>query len=101
MKEPTRMLRHGVPAACLALLFGCSSAPSAPPNDHIATPAPSAALPQTADQRFDATWKRFLDEYLRVEPVEATQLGKHDYDGEWPDRSANAAKAERQFFLST
>jgi len=95
------MLRHGVSAACLALLFGCSSAPSTPPNNHITTPAPSAALPQTADQRFDATWKKFLDEYLRIEPVEATQLGKHDYDGEWPDRTDNGAKAERQFYLST
>lgn len=47
-----------------------------------------AATPATADQRFDALSKRYLDEFGRYTPVSATQLGDHRFDGELDDLSA-------------
>jgi hypothetical protein len=40
-----------------------------------------------------------LPEYLRREPVEATGLGAHDHDGEWPDLSAQGRDDNLRFYL--
>lgn len=58
-----------------------------------------AATP--ADQHFAEFSDRVVDEWLRLEPVTATQLGDHRFDGLLPDvsvggRAARAAMAQRQ-----
>lgn len=47
--------------------------------------------------RFNAFAGRFLDEYLRFEPVRATELGDHRFDGQWPDVSEAGEKAWRSW----
>jgi len=49
---------------------------------------PAAATSATADQRFEALSKRYIDEFGRYSPVSATQLGDHRFDGELDDLSA-------------
>ncbi len=41
---------------------------------------------------------RFLAEFFRLYPVEATEIGNHDHDGEWPDLT-DAGRQERLAFL--
>src|SRR5215472_3224905 len=78
---------------CVVLVAcGCAGASS----------APSGRAPmQSGDERYDALWTRFLGEYLRLNPVEATRLGMHDHDGEWPDLSADGDRARRSLYDST
>jgi uncharacterized protein (DUF885 family) len=47
-----------------------------------------AATQGTADARFEALSKRYIDEFGRYSPVSATQLGDHRFDGELDDLSA-------------
>ncbi len=42
----------------------------------------------SADPRFDALSKRYIDEFGRYSPVSATQLGDHRFDGDLDDLSA-------------
>ena len=42
----------------------------------------------SADARFDALGKRYIDEFGRYSPVSATQLGDHRFDSELDDLSA-------------
>jgi uncharacterized protein (DUF885 family) len=49
--------------------------------------APAAAA-ATADERFAALSRRYIDEFGRYTPVAATQLGDHRFDGELDDLSA-------------
>jgi uncharacterized protein (DUF885 family) len=58
------------------------------------TTAPPTAAP-SADERYETLWTRFLAEYLRQRPVDATVLGNHERDGEWPDLTA-AGEVERR-----
>ena len=60
----------------LALAFACVLQPAV------------AAASATADQRFEALSKRYIDEFGRYSPVSATQLGDHRFDGELDDLSA-------------
>ncbi|MGL6222264.1 MAG: DUF885 family protein, partial [Steroidobacteraceae bacterium] len=60
----------------LALAFACVLQPAA------------ASVSATADQRFEALSKRYIDEFGRYSPVSATQLGDHRFDGELDDLSA-------------
>jgi len=53
----------------------------------VLQPAALAAS-ATADARFDALSKRYIDEFGRYSPVSATQLGDHRFDGELDDLSA-------------
>jgi uncharacterized protein (DUF885 family) len=55
----------------------------------------------TADQRYEKLWKEFLGEHLRLEPVTATTLGMHGYDGQWPDVSAAGEAAAAAMYEST
>jgi uncharacterized protein (DUF885 family) len=50
--------------------------------------AAHAAAPATADARFEALSKRYVDEFGRYYPVYATQLGDHRYDAQLDDVSA-------------
>jgi len=60
----------------LALAFACVLQPAV------------ASASATADQRFEALSKRYIDEFGRYSPVSATQLGDHRFDGELDDLSA-------------
>ncbi|MDH5271904.1 MAG: DUF885 domain-containing protein [Gammaproteobacteria bacterium] len=52
-------------------------------------PQPAAlAAGTSADARFDALSKRYIDEFGRYSPVSATQLGDHRFDRELDDLSA-------------
>ena len=62
----------------------------------------SASVPVTAaatseDARFEAFGDRVVDEYLRLNPVNATQTGDHRYDAMMPDVSAAGRAAVRTF----
>ncbi|HEX6605011.1 MAG TPA: hypothetical protein VF027_09060, partial [Sphingomicrobium sp.] len=58
----------------LALAIGIATVTSP-----AATPLAAAAV-QTEDARFEAFGDRIVDEYLKLNPVSATQLGDHRYD---------------------
>lgn len=62
----------------------------------VAAQAPAAAA-TSEDARFEAFGDRAVDEYLRLNPVNATQLGDHRYDALMPDVSAAGRAAVRAF----
>ena len=47
---------------------------------------------------FSETFATFLDEFVSLEPVAATSIGDHRYDGRWPDLS-DGGRAERLAFI--
>jgi len=59
--------------------------------------APVTAAQTNEDARFEAFGDRAVDEYLRLNPVNATQTGDHRYDALMPDVSAAGRKASRSF----
>ena len=69
----------------------------------IVTPATVALAPAAAaravaeDARFAAFGDRIVDQYLKSDPVGATQLGDHRYDSRLPDVSAAGRAARRAF----
>jgi uncharacterized protein (DUF885 family) len=71
-----------LPAALLALAFVASAARSA-----------STA----ADAKFEALGARFVDEFGRYAPVNATGLGDHRFDGELDDLSEAGRAAGRDW----
>ena len=80
-------MRRSLFAAALltAALAACQSAP-------VST-APAAAIPASAtesaaDARFADLSRRWLDGWMRLNPVAATQLGDHRFDTEVDDLSA-------------
>jgi uncharacterized protein (DUF885 family) len=71
--------RLGMCLCLAALLVGC--APTQPRE-------PLAAIPSAADTAFDALSRRYFDEVLALQPVNATGLGDHRYDNQLDDVSA-------------
>lgn len=71
-----------------------SSAPSARPAASASASARSSASASgsatttPAASPFAPIAARFLEDYLRDNPVRATEAGDHRYDGLWPDTSA-------------
>src|SRR5262245_50103036 len=66
---------------CLAaLVVGC--APTKPRE-------PLSAIPSTADAAFDALSRRYFDQVLALQPVNATGLGDHRYDNQLDDVSSS------------
>ncbi len=59
--------------------------------------APVAAAATSEDARFEAFGDQAVDEYLRLNPVNATQTGEHRYDAMMPDVSAAGRAAVRTF----
>ena len=58
----------------------------------------SAAIERTnEDGRFETFSDRIVDEYLKLDPITATQLGEHRYDALLPDVSAKGRAARRAF----
>ena len=78
--------------ALIALLASCASTP--PPN---AVPLPAPPPPPTADENFTALTTSYLDEFPRLAPVAATQLGDHRYDSKLDDVSETAQLERVQF----
>jgi uncharacterized protein (DUF885 family) len=82
-------------------LAGCQSVPvrdapatsSASSASSSPTPPPAAPAAQTPDTRFAALSKRWLDGWLRLNPVGATQLGDHRFDTQVDDLSAAGRQA--------
>lgn len=59
------------------------------------TAAPVAASRANQDARFAAFSARVVDQWLRLDPVGATQLGEHRYDALLPDVSVAGRAARR------
>jgi uncharacterized protein (DUF885 family) len=78
-----------------ALLAGCATTQSLPDEPPVlTTPAPA---PAPADAAFASLSQRWLDGFLRLNPVGATQIGDHRFDAELDDLSA-PARAEAVAF---
>lgn len=101
-----RSLRGGLPLL-VALLCACGSAePTVPPpaQPGAKRPVVSAASARPgaggaeagAEQALSALSARVLEEYLRDEPVRATEAGDHRYDGAWPDITEQGEAARRR-----
>jgi uncharacterized protein (DUF885 family) len=71
--------------AVTLVLAGCQTMPSTPATDV----PPVTQAPQTADARFKAVEDEWLDGWMRLNPVAATQLGDHRFDDRLDDLSAN------------
>ncbi len=69
-------------------------APTVAPDD-FASPAPSQ------DAAFDALAAGFVDQYLELDPVQATELGDHRFDGRWPSFGADMVPTHRQLIAAT
>jgi uncharacterized protein (DUF885 family) len=65
-------------------LAGCQTMPAAPTPDM----PPATQAPQSADARFKAVEDEWLDGWMRLNPVSATQLGDHRFDDRLDDLSA-------------
>ena len=93
-------MRHSLLAAAVltALLAACQpQAPAAPEGkDRAATAAPSQA-----DTQFAALSKRWLEGWLRLNPVNATQVGEHRFDSDLDDLGETGRKAVTDFSRRT
>jgi uncharacterized protein (DUF885 family) len=57
----------------------------------------SCAPQQTADQKFEALAKNYIEKLLEMKPEWATSLGDHRYDGRLNDYSMAGVEADRGF----
>ena len=83
-------MRHNLPAAAFlaAALAACQGqAPTAAPDASTPATDPAAAR---QDAKFADLSKRWLDGWMRLNPVYATQVGDHRFDAEIDDYSAQA-----------
>lgn len=80
----------------LALAIGVAAVTS----PAVAAPA-AAATPTSEDARFEAFGDHIVDDYLKLDPVTATQLGDHRYDHRLADVSAAGRAARRAFAEGT
>lgn len=90
MQYVTRMLPWLL--ISISLLAACSK--DAPP----ATPAPAPAPVESAvaaASGWPAFRETFIDEYLAANPVQAVNLGKHEFDGQLPDNTPEGRAAYR------
>ncbi|WP_349261126.1 DUF885 domain-containing protein [Povalibacter sp.] len=79
-----------IPAALSFGLLGCKPQSSSPAPATVDSHPASAAL---ADARLADLSQRWLDGWLRLNPVSATQIGRHDFDGEVDDLSPAGRQA--------
>ena len=63
----------------------------------VAVSPAAAAVQANEDARFDAFSNRVVDDLLRLDPVNATQIGEHRYDALFPDVSAEGRVARHAF----
>ncbi len=83
-------------AVLTASLAACQPQTSPTPADTKATAA-APASDAAVDARFAEISQQWLDGWLRLNPVSATQIGKHDFDGEIDDLSAAGRQAQVDF----
>lgn len=91
------------------LLAGCELpelTPRIPPAPampaHAQTPpTPASPEPIGADAMFDSFAREFLDSYLELNPVRATELGDHRFDGRWPALGEEGEKKQRELIKRT
>src|SRR3546814_2536163 len=92
-------MRKTLPAVALltlALAARQPQAPSTPATD--GSPQDAATAPATeADAAFAALSKEWLDGWLRLNPVYATQVGDHSHDDRIDDLGAEGRKATVDF----
>ena len=82
-------MRHSLLAVALlaATVAGCQS--TAPSSSSTTSEAPVTATTATsADAKFADLSRRWLDGWMQLNPVSATQLGDHRFDNEVDDLSA-------------
>jgi len=79
------------------LLAACTS--EAPPPQQAAATAATPAQPAapSADEQFADIGKRWLDGYMKLNPVSATQTGDHRFDAELDDLGEAGRKASLDF----
>ena len=80
-----------IPAVALLTLAiaGCQSLPGSSTAAAADAAADSATIPATsADARFADISRRWLDRWMQLNPVAATQLGEHRFDDQVDDLSA-------------
>ncbi len=75
-------------AVLAALLTACQPQPALPPGQPGPAASTATATGVQADARFDDLSKRWLDGWLQLQPVTATQTGEHRYDDQLDDLSA-------------
>jgi uncharacterized protein (DUF885 family) len=82
-------MRHSLLAAALlaAAASGCQSTAPSSSSATIAKPV-TATLSTSADAKFADLSRRWLDGWMQLNPVSATQLGDHRFDSEVDDLSA-------------
>jgi uncharacterized protein (DUF885 family) len=82
-------MRHSLLAVALlaATVAGCQSTPPATAATPATTPVTTAG-DASADARFADLSRRWLDGWMQLNPVSATQLGDHRFDHEVDDLSA-------------
>ncbi|SER04370.1 protein of unknown function [Solimonas aquatica] len=81
-------------AASIALCFlviACSSAPVPPPiKESLAVAPPPSEVYDNPD--WSAHLKGFIEDYFHYEPAGAAMQGRHEYDGQLPDWSAEGLR---------
>src|SRR5690242_4828226 len=83
-------MRH-FPIAIAAPLLAVLSACAVTPPQSAAT----EAVPADAHAAFAALSEDYIDTLTRLDPVHATQLGDHRFDGQLPDITTAGRAAER------
>jgi len=96
-------LRHTLLATAVlsAGLAACQPQTPPAPADSKATAAATPASDAAVDARLSEVSQQWLDGWFRLNPVSATQIGKHDYDSEVDDLSAAGRQAQVDFAKKT
>lgn len=90
-------MRHCLPAAAvLVAVLGACTGP-APTATADGTPAVAASSTTQADARFVELSKRWLDGWLQLNPIAATQIGDHRFDRAVDDLSPAGRKQAADF----
>jgi len=92
-------MQRKLPLAVLALaLAACQPQSPAPVTDAAAPPEAAAGQATSpADTAFAALSQEWLDGWLRLNPVYATQIGDHQYDDQVDDLGADGRQATVDF----
>jgi len=80
------------------ILLVTALAACTPPAEHITSMSTSGSVPDAAaDAKFADLSKRWLDGWMQLNPVSATQLGDHRFDSEVDDLSAGGRQRAVDF----
>ena len=91
-------MQRKLPLAVLALaLAACQPQSPAPSTDAAPSEATAGQATSPADTAFAALSQEWLDGWLRLNPVYATQVGDHNYDDQVDDLGAEGRQATVDF----